>query len=244
MKIVLPLLAALTSASPVMAQGLGQSVSVDIGLGAGVRPSYPGSDETKVVPWLILRNFKNGSGGTQEAQGFSFGPSFNLIDRREAGDHDRLNGMDDISRAYEGGLRLGYTHGPATAYATMRKGFGGHHGVTGEVGAKYRIDATDRFTFWAGLEAGYGNDRFNDTYFGVTADEAARTDYAAFAPGSGFNSAAATLEGRFSLTDNTALLGQLRLGRIIGDAADSPVVADKSQNSVRLGIVRTLTFGF
>ena len=250
MKFALPLILALaaTGAAPALAQdtiGTGPNkVSVDVGLGAKYAPTYKGSDDFEASPWLIMRDLRLRGVGAGADTGFKISPNVNMVGARDADDDDRLEGLDDIDRAYEVGLKATYNMGQTTAYATVRKGFGGNHGVTGEIGATYRFETTDRMTFWAGLEAGYGNSEYNETYFGITDAEAARTDYSAYTPDGGFNAATASIEGRYALSPNTAVVGAVKFSRIIGDAADSPIVRDRNQPSVRLGIVRTLNFAF
>ncbi len=248
MKLALPLIAALVVSTPAFAQdtvGTGANqLSFDLGLGAVYKPSYRGSDELEASPWLIMRNLRVGGVGGEKSDGFSLSPSVDLVGTRDSDDDERLTGLDEIDRAYELGLKGTYKVGATTAYGTMRKGFGGHKGVTGELGATYRFETTDRMTFWAGVEAGYGNGKYNETYFGISDDEAARTDFSAYSLDGGFNSAAVSLEGRYELNSNTAILGAVKFSRIIGDAADSPIVEDRNQPSVKLGIVRTLNFAF
>ena len=55
--------------------------------------------------------------------------------------------------------------------------------------------------------------------------------------------ARATLEAQFAIDDKTAVLGEVELGRLIGDAADSPVTQDRLQPAIRIGIVRRFSFG-
>ena len=62
--------------------------------------------------------------------------------------------------------------------------------------------------------------------------------------GGGFTSAAITFEARYALTEKTALLGEVQYGKLIGDAADSPIVLDEYQPVLRMGIVRRMSFGF
>lgn len=237
--------AAVADGASAQEMALPRAFSADIGLGVNVGPSYPGSDEAEAGPWLIWRNTRLGdaaSGGAR--QGFAIAPSFGTVAPREASDDAALTGLDDIDRAYELGLKASYGIGAVDAYASLRKGFGGHDGLTGELGAKYRTDLSDRVTLWSGIELGYGNDSYNDTYFGVTPAESLTSGYGAYAPGGGFNSAAIKFEARYALTDSTALLGEVQYGKLIGDAADSPLVQDRYQPSLRLGIVRNFSFGF
>lgn len=247
MKIALPLIVALATAAPVMAQDTiinpAQSITVDLGIGANYKPTYQGSDDQDTSAWFIFRNFSY-SGRENAGRAFSLTPSLGYVGERDSGDDDRLKGMDKINRAYELGLKASWRAGATEGYVTARKGFGGHKGITGEFGTRYRIEASDQLTLWAGLEAGYGDDTYNETYFGVTATEARRSAYTAYQPSGGINMAGASLEARYELAPNTAVLGELKYSRIIGDAADSPLVMEENQPSVKLGIVRTLNFAF
>ncbi|MTD99001.1 MipA/OmpV family protein [Paracoccus sp. YIM 132242] len=221
----------------------GREFSVDLGVGVDVGPDYPGSDDAKAGPWLIWRNAGFTQPGSDLREGFAISPSFGTVGEREASDNDDLSGMDDIDAAYELGLRVSYGTGPLTAFGSVRKGFEGHEGLTGEVGAKYRTDLSDRLSLWSGLSLGYGDGDYNDTYFGVNADEAI-PGRPAYDIGGGFNKAAITFEARYAVTDTIALLGEVEYGKLIGDAADSPVVQDEYQPSLKLGIVRKFSFGF
>lgn len=239
---------ALLFATPLHAQDFGVSggriFSADIGFGAQFGPEYPGSDDGKVSPWLIWRHAGFGTPSGEQAQGFAISPSFGSVGERDSDDHDDLAGLDDINRAYELGLRISYGMGPITAYGSVRRGFDGHEGLTGELGATYRTELSDRITLWSGAEIGYGNDKYNDTYFGVTDAESVTSGLNSYSTDSGINEAAITFEARYDVNDTTALLGEVRYGKLIGDAADSPVVQEEYQPSLRLGVTRRFSFGF
>lgn len=224
----------------------GRTFSFDLGLGAALKPVYPGAEEAEVAPWIIWRDAGFGPVGEAPGQGFSIAPSFGIVGPRDSDDDDGLTGLNDIDRAYELGLRVSYGAGPLNAYASARRGFDGHEGLTGEIGAKYRTELSDRLTLWSGAEVGYGDDSYNDTYFGVTADESAASGgrLTPTAPGGGVNEAAITFEASYALNDLTALRGEVRYGKLLGDAADSPVVQDEYQPSLRLGVTRRFSFGF
>ncbi|MDM7459466.1 MAG: MipA/OmpV family protein [Paracoccus sp. (in: a-proteobacteria)] len=225
--------------TPAVAQvpGLSGPVDFDLILGVESGPSYPGSDDGKLSPWL---QFRNDISGGQD--GLSFAPSFGLNGPRKS--EDGLEGLEPIDRAVELGGRIAYGVGAVSAYGTLRRGFGGHEGVTGALGLRHRSDISSDLTLWSGIEAVYGNARFNDTYFGVTADESRVSGLPETAPGAGFYSAALIFEARYALSETTAVTGQVRYGRLIGDAVDSPVVSDKYQPSIRVGLSRRFSFGF
>ncbi|MFV0303297.1 MAG: MipA/OmpV family protein [Paracoccus sp. (in: a-proteobacteria)] len=220
------------------------TLSADIGLGVTYGPKYPGADDSDFGPWGILRNASFGQPGKGDLDGFSILPTFGYVGKRKESDDDSLAGMGDISRAYEVGAQVSYGYGPVNGYLRTRKGFGGHHGVTGELGVRYRSEINDRLTLWSSVEMTYGNSRYVDTYFGVSGSQAARSGYDEYRPDSGFTKASAKVSARYSLTDKTALMGEVEYGRLVGDAADSPLVQDKDQSTVRLGIVRNFSFGF
>lgn len=224
--------------------GIKRQFSLDLGLGVAVVPTYPGAKETSAQPWLIWLKSRFSAGPLREKRGFLVSPSFNLIGPRETDDDIALTGLAEIDYAIELGARLSYDFGPVNVYGTARRGFGGHEGVVGEVGADYRTDLSDKLTLWSGLEFGYGDAEFGNTYFGVTPAEALSSGYQSYLPGGGFNSAAVKFQARYSLNDLTALFGEVEYGRIIGDAADAPIIQDEYQPELRLGIVRKLSFGF
>lgn len=116
--------------------------------------------------------------------------------------------------------------------------------MTGVVGFRYRTPISDRLTLWSGLEMDYGDSEFTNTYFGVTDSEAVSSDYEAYDAGGGFTMASARFSMRYAINDITAILGEVEYSRLIGDAGDSPIVQDRSQPVVRLGISRNIRLNF
>lgn len=218
-------------------------VSLDAGLGASYSPEYMGSGDNDASPWFILKNVTLGT-PEGEKQGFSFVPSLRYMGARDSEDYDRLTGLEDVDRAGELGLRVNYVSGPFTSYGAMRKGFGGHTGLVGELGTKYRFQANDKLTLWTGAELELGDDKFTGTYFGVSDADAPGSAFSAYDPDGGAYRANVTLEARYMLTPDTSLLGKVTYGRLLGDAADSPIVEEKGQPSISIGVARRLNFRF
>lgn len=236
--------AAILLATGASAQAV-SGVSFDAGAGLRYAPDYLGSEDHEAKPWLILRNlsFSDAPAGAP-ADGFHIAPSADYVGGRDPKDNDHLAGLDKIDRSIELGVKAGYRMGPVDGYAAIRKGFGGSSGVVGELGLKHRAELSDRLSLTSGIEAQYGDDKYMDTWFGVSPAEAAASGLAAYEPAGGVRSVSASLEMRYQATDAIAVLGQVRAGRLVGDAADSPVVQDKNQLSVGLGVVRHFSFKF
>ncbi|MBU3031309.1 MipA/OmpV family protein [Paracoccus marinaquae] len=220
------------------------TLSADIGLGASYGAIYPGAQDNEFSPWIVLRNASFGAPGKGDLDGFTILPSFGYAGERKESDDEALRGMGDISAAYEFGAQVSYGYGPVNAYVRTLQGFGGHHGITGEVGVRYRSEINDRLTLWSTLETTYGDSEFVETYFGVSGSQSLSSGNPVYEPGGGFTMAAARVTARYALGEKTALTGEVEYGRLIGDAADSPIVQDRNQSVIRLGITRNFSFGF
>lgn len=227
------------------AQSLGEirSLSFDGGIGATFGPDYMGADDYGTSPWIILRNGQIND-ATGEKQGLSILPSLDYHGKRDAGDHDDLTGMDDISAAGELGVRLNYVMGDLTGYGAVRKGLGGHHGVTGELGARFRNQPQDKLTLTTAAELRFGNGEFTDTYFGVSEGESLSSGYAPYDAGGGIYAARLSVEARYEFLPDTLLMGRFTYSRLLGDAADSPIVHERNQPTFSIGVARHLNFRF
>ena len=235
-------------AAPAAAQE-GWGIAADVGLGAAISPEWLGAKDMEATPWVLFRNFDviaPGQAATSDgsSDGLRVTPTFNWRGGRKADDGEALAGMDDIDGTVEFGLRARYTQGPVSGYLTARKGFGGHDGWAGAVGASYRIAPNERLTLRPGLEARFGDKDFTRTYFGVSAAEAARTGYAEYQPDGGFYAVAAKLEARYALTDSLAVLAEAEYGKLIGDAADAPFIEETAQPALRVGLVHRFNLRF
>lgn len=241
------LLAALT-VTPAAAQE-GWGVAADIGLGGEVEPDWLGSQDMEAGPWVIFRNvdiLRPGQAATSDgsADGFRVLPTLNLRGGRSADDADALRGLDDIDRTIEAGARFRYTRGPVSGYLVIRKGLGGHDGLVGSAGARYRIAPNERLTLWPQVEAKFGDDTFSQAFFGVSADESRRSGHDEYKPQGGIYAAGISLEGRYALGGTLALVGEVEYDQLVGDAADAPFIEDKAQPSLKLGLVNRFSLRF
>lgn len=236
LRFALPLMIAL----PAAAQQL-PPISVDLGLGVGYSPEYPGSDRLDTKLWPIWRNLALGSSGPRE--GLAFGPSADANRGRKPSSDERLTGTNRIKAAVELGGQATYRSGPMLGYAALRRGFFGHNGWVGEVGMRYALVQNGPLTLSGGLEAGFASSDYTRTYFGVTAEESAASGMKEYTPKGGLTDVSASLDMRYEFAPDTALLTQLKWGQLQGDAANSPLTFEKTQPRVRVGITRTFRLG-
>ena len=225
---------------------------LDLGVGAVFKPKYPGSDSYSVYPFPLIsvgRFYVPGLGqvvdGTTVMRGFNIFPSFDFNGEREASDSADLTGTNDIDWAFELGLGVGYRYDWLRGFVALRQGFNGHEGQVIDMGLDVILNPTDRFEFRFGPRATWGSDDYVETYFGVTAAEAARSpSLSAFEASSGFTTVGLAARASYSLSDVTTLHLRGEWDRFVGDAEDSPIVLAGSKNRFSIGAGITYRFAF
>jgi MipA family protein len=246
-------LAALVALLPGAA--VAEQVTLTFGVGAALRPSYFGSDDYSLSPVgrVTVDQISYGGltfGSSPRAGGtggqLSIGGSFRLVGGRSAASYPELTGLESIDRSVELGLSLRYNERDWRAYANVRYGVTGHNALVGELGADVLVRPTERITLFAGPRATIGSDRYTDTYFGVTPDEAAASGLAAYDPDGGLVSAGVEMGMNYRFNDEWAVRGAVGYARLVGDAGDSPItgLGSRTQGSASLMLTRRMTFGF
>jgi outer membrane protein len=219
-------------------------VMLEVGAGASMRPAYEGAKDYQVLPtgfftlhYLWLPGFGEVENGRPK-EGFSFGPSFRYVSKRQSNDYAALRGLDDVDAAFELGGRFSYTFGVFRPWVAVRYGLGGHNGIVGEAGLDMvlRPSAVTEITF--GPRTSFANSEYMQTYLGVTPAEAARSGLAAYSPGGGFKGVGFETVGRYEFTPQWAVLGSVAYEKLIGDAAASPITkaGDDDQFTAKLGL--------
>lgn len=235
------------SAQDATAPGIG----FEVGIGGVVAPSYEGSDRYLLSPYPIISfnylKLSNGfSLGGGDGHGLSFRPSFRYIGERDASDEPALLGMDTVKSAIELGAGLKYTAGPISAFADIRYGVTGHNGVVGEIGADYAIKPIGGLTLSAGPRVSFASANYMNAYFGVTVAEAGTSSFTAYNAGGGIKSAGVAVNARYDFNQYWAGEAGASWNRLVGDAADSPLIAagSKDQYTAKIGLIRKFQIDF
>ena len=228
----------------------GPGISFELGVAGKMTPRYFGASKLALTPVPLFRlkrlELPNGftiGGGSDE--GFSLSPSIDVIGKRSTKDSPELTGLNTINTAVELGVEAKYQMGNFRVMGAVRHGLGGHKGVRGELGADVIAKAGDQWTFHGGPRLNFGNSKFTNTYFGVTAAEASAL-YPATTTSGGLYSAGLEAGVRFQVDNNWAVEAGAGWSRLTGDAAKSPITAQGSKNqySASFGIVRRFDIGF
>lgn len=223
---------------------------IDLGVGAMVKPRYEASDSYLVYPFPIisvgrfyLPVFGQVADG-RERNGFFFYPSFNVVGERKASDHVDLTGTKKIDWALELGLGGGYRTRNWRAFAELRQGINGHTGQVGQLGFDGIFYPTERIEFSIGPRADFASGDYMDTYFGVTAAEAAAGSLTAYNPSGGFKSVGLSARASYDVNEKVRLHLQGGYDRLIGDAADSPIARRGSKDQFSIGLGASYRFAF
>ena len=222
---------ALFAASPAAAQR-----TVTLGLGAQTYPQYPGADSYGAAPLPIISLRRPGQpiafGSADDGAGFgllpyesviNFGPAIRFQNKRE--DQDVGAAVGDVPFTVEaGGFVELYPSRNFRLRAELRRGIGGHRGWIGSVGADLIIRDEVNYIFSVGPRVRWANNRYNDRYFGVTPATAGATGLAAFDPDGGVYAVGAMANFTRRLGPKWGLQAYAGYDRLVGDAADSPIV--------------------
>ncbi len=89
----------------------------------------------------------------------------------------------------------------------------------------------------------YGSNEYADTYFGITPEESAASGLDAYDPGAGLTSAGFEAVATYQLTERWWLEGGAKWKQFKGDAANSPIVENGSNDytEFRIGFRRLFT---
>ena len=99
----------------------------------------------------------------------------------------------------------------------------------------YDFKVQDNLIVTPVLGTTYYSSDYNETYFGVTSSQSARSGLSKFRPDGGFSTVGGTVNTRYSFDQHWGLLGGVSYQRITGDAADSPLVDDEGSKNQYFG---------
>jgi outer membrane protein len=241
---------------PALAPGAASMWTVTLGAEGRMTPTYPGSDRYTIVPLPLFdlrkvgtpRRFRSPRDGfgvpILDSGRFRAGPAIKLrMPRRESADSD-LNGLGDVDLAVEVGgfIELWPTEWLRTR-AELRQGFGGHHGVVGDVMADVVMPVTPQLTLSGGPRATIMTGKALEPYFSVDAAQSAASGLPVYSAGSGVYSVGAGAQLRYQWTPQWATHVFLEYERLTGDAADSPIVMQRgSRDQWQAGLGATYSF--
>lgn len=221
-------------------------IKYTLGLGATYGAKYMGSDdyELKALPFIAFQygrfflDPERGLGAEFSTDSGFFADVALQVDRGRD-DEDDLRGMGRVRSSTTVGLSVSQALTQwlvVDAGASMRvagqKGRG-HQYQLGLTLIPYETD-TDVLTISGGAQ--FGSREYNQTYFGVNSEQAARTRYREFQAERGVNAYSLDIGWSHMFDRHWALDAGVGLTKISSKMQDSPIVADDTNYSVIAGI--------
>ncbi|HVQ09208.1 MAG TPA: MipA/OmpV family protein [Allosphingosinicella sp.] len=231
-------LLSLLAATPAVAQDdeAPNGRTLTLGLGAQIYPLYPGAHDYNIAPFPIFGLRRPGQPimfeSADDGAGFgllaydsviNFGPAVRFQNKRDEDDVGAPVG--DVGFTVEVG---GFVEvNPSRNFrlrAELRRGLGGHKAWVGSLGADLILRDEQNYIFAIGPRVRWGNNRYNDAYFGVPFSIPAIGLPAAYNPSGGVNAIGGIANLTHRLGRNWGLQAYAGYDRLVGDAADSPLV--------------------
>lgn len=160
------------------------------------------------------------------------------------GSTDGLDGLGDVDAAAELGGFVRYEVGAWRSRFELRRGFGGHEGIVGDISLDY-TGASRGWRYAFGPRMRFGSSDFVEEYFSVDTVQASRSGLPQFDADGGVNSVGFGMSAIIPQGRRMTLVLFSSYDRLLGDLADSPLVDIRGNaNQVTVGASLSWRFDF
>ena len=232
--------------NPAEAEAVSQT-AVAIGLGPGIAPEYEGSSDYKAVPVpFVSVRFSNdmsiqwianlARANLIPSRTWMAGPILQYIQKRDNVDNNKVDKLDSVDASLMAGLFGGFRIDRFSfSLEGMQDIASGNDGAVVRFRGGYHIPISaewnaslNAFTTWA-------DDDYMDAYFGINRHNTNKSGLKKYSANSGFKDVGAALPVTYSPWEHWSLMGAVAYKRLLGDAADSPVVDDEGNANQFVG---------
>lgn len=157
--------------------------------------------------------------------------------RNESGS-PALAGMGDVKRTLRGRIGMTWRFAPdwQLAGGWTVDAFNRGGGNLGEIKLQHDWPLMPRLSLSSAVSVAMAGDRYMQTYFGVTAEQAARSGYREYSPGLGFRDFSAYTSIKAEVGEHWVFIGGPGWTRMLGPAARSPLTQRRSAWSMSAGV--------
>ena len=218
-----------------------QAAAWNLILGGGFRiePKFEGADDFKIVPVPFI-SAEFGEYVSVDTMGLTINAldfdDFSVKGRlgydlgRNSDDDGHLHGLGDIGAGAVLGLDLAYALDPLEFKLSLDRTIGGSDGFSAKFATTYSL-AIDRFMFSIGPSVTWADGNYMESYFGVTDRQSRKSGLSRFDADAGVKRFDLELSGLYMIDEHWVVRGEVGLGYLVGDAADSPVSQENLQPS-------------
>jgi MipA family protein len=222
--------------------------------GTGLAPDYEGSKHYRPIPLLLLRAewpsgrsfFFRGTGleaNLLENGRWQAGPVVRYRFSRKDVDNSRVDRLRRVDAGLEMGAFVGLSSGAwGLKFTAVQDVADGHDGALAEVAGSYMRPLGQKGILTLSLAATLADSNYMETYFSIDEDNALRSGLQTFQAGAGLKDVGAGLLYNRGLAGRWGVSGLLRYSRLLGDAADSPLVKEGAADQVVFGLLASYRF--
>jgi outer membrane scaffolding protein for murein synthesis (MipA/OmpV family) len=222
--------------------------TLTLGALGAVAPAYEGSDAYlfRALPVIDLRfrdlafaSVRDGIGvNVVRNEWLTLAPVVRYRFGRDQDDNRALFGLGDVDGTVEVGALANLTYMGFNLRLDAVQGVngGGHEGFFARADLTYAVRPTPRLLLAAGPSATFTDSSFNQSYFGVTPEQARRSGYRVYSPAGGIKDVGVGANATYALGGGFALSAVAEVKQLLGDVADSQIVKDETQGFIGIGI--------
>ncbi len=215
-----------------------------LGVGAGLNPRYLGSDEYQVKPvplvdvqqGMFFARSSDGVGASIiRTPGFSAGVGVNWMPGYRSG--DAPDGIGKLSGTL-GGRVFASTNlsGSIVTLSATQAISKRERGLLAKLSMAHPWALSEQLRIVPSIGVTWANAKYMNSYYGVDAGQSSRSGLAQHSPSSGFRDVSVRLAVNYDLSRHWSVIGGVGASRLLGDAADSPLVKEKTQVSGVAGV--------
>ena len=221
--------------------------ALSIGMIVGISPDYEGSDDYDfgngpqlAGSWRDILFFKGKTFGVNliREKNLKAGPILSWSGGRDEDDNDKLEGLGDVDGSIEAGGFVSYRMKPLRFKLEARQDVNsGHEGALVELSAGTSLPFKKPRVFVA-LGTTWASDDYMESFFGISAKQSANSGLKRYDADAGIKDISLSLTAGYKISSNCdwRLGGKVEYKRLVGDAADSPIVEDENQFLAGIGI--------
>jgi len=219
--------------------------SLSIGLGGGVSPDYEGSNDYEFgfgpnisASWRDTIFYRGKSLGVNiiRKKNLKAGLIAARAAKRKEDDNDKLEGLGDVDSGIEVGGFVSYRNKPWRFKAEARQEVdSGHEGALVELSVGTNLPFAKPLVF-VELGTTLASDDYMESFFGVDTQQSANSGLKKYNADAGIKDVNLSISAGYPLTDRWRVAVMVEYKRLLGDAADSPIVDDKNQFVAGLGL--------
>ena len=224
-----------------------QAADVSVGGGIGFAPDYEGSEDYEAVP-VPFADVKFGNGMFVKLLGlnlranlipdkmWNLGPVYNYRAERDDVDNNAVDDMKEVSDANELGLFGGFNIDNWFVSLEFLADMGdAYDGWYSKLRGGYNWIINNSWALSIGASTTYADQDYMQTYFGVTAADAARSGLSQYSADSGIKDVGIDLGVNWTITQSWSAKGIASYTQLVGDADDSSPVVNEGDEGQFFG---------